>query len=68
MASQILDFCTNCGDCVPVCPVDAIMPGAARHVIDADTCENCALCVAVCPVKAIVNDPPKAKPKTDKSA
>ena len=44
--------CTACGQCVEVCPVEAIeMNDVAK--VDADTCTSCGLCVDECPVQAI---------------
>lgn len=53
MASAIIDKCTNCGACEPICPTKSITPGAYRFKIDSDTCSDCQYCIAVCPVDAI---------------
>jgi NAD-dependent dihydropyrimidine dehydrogenase PreA subunit len=45
--------CTGCGDCLDVCPVEAIFMLAGKAAIDADTCITCEACLAVCPVGAI---------------
>lgn len=52
MAYVISDECTECGTCVPECPVEAIKEGSP-YTIDADTCTDCGACEAVCPVEAI---------------
>lgn len=45
--------CNECGDCLPVCPVDAIFIHERR--IDAKRCMpvRCLKCVSACPEKAI---------------
>ena len=45
--------CNKCGDCLPVCPVDAIFIDERR--IDAKRCMpvRCLECVSACPEKAI---------------
>lgn len=55
MAMKILlDECTACGDCEPVCPNVAITQKAGNYRINADKCTECEdedspKCVAVCP-------------------
>jgi NAD-dependent dihydropyrimidine dehydrogenase PreA subunit len=48
--------CTGCGNCVEVCPVEAIALKDDKAVIDADTCVDCGTCVDECPVEAISMD------------
>jgi electron transport complex protein RnfB len=47
--------CLGLGDCVAVCPNDAISIDKERRVavIDPDKCTGCGLCVAKCPKKLI---------------
>ncbi|MEJ2711463.1 MAG: 4Fe-4S binding protein [Anaerolineales bacterium] len=45
--------CTGCGDCLDVCPVEAIFMLAGKAAIDADTCIACEACVKGCPQGAI---------------
>jgi len=45
--------CTGCGDCVEVCPLEAISLNDGKAVIDKDTCTECGLCVDECPNDAI---------------
>ena len=47
------NLCTECGDCVPVCPVDAIDVPAKRIIADRCECLRCLKCVSVCPEDAI---------------
>ena len=63
MALKILDTCVNCDVCEPVCPNQAIAPGAAIYAIAARRCTECVghfdtpQCVDVCPVECIIVDP-----------
>ena len=42
MALQIIqDECTACGDCMPVCPMGAVLKKKGTYVIDPDTCTEC---------------------------
>jgi len=52
MAHKISNECTECGSCMPECPVDAISEGSP-YIIDPETCTDCGACVDVCPVEAI---------------
>jgi uncharacterized protein (DUF362 family)/NAD-dependent dihydropyrimidine dehydrogenase PreA subunit len=45
--------CTECGDCVPVCPVSAIDIPARRILPERCECLRCLKCVPVCPENAI---------------
>lgn len=54
MAAQInLEQCTGCGQCVAICPVEAISLENKKAKVDADTCVDCGQCVDECPTKAI---------------
>ncbi len=53
MAYVITDDCLACGACADGCPVDAIVPGDDKYVIDADKCIDCGSCEATCPAEAI---------------
>lgn len=47
-------LCTDCGDCIPRCPVDALASDAdGRLTLKADDCCGCALCIAPCDFDAI---------------
>lgn len=56
MAYQILDICTACGNCEPVCPENAITEDVKEgiFVINPDMCTDCGSCASVCPVDACV--------------
>ena len=46
------DECTGCGECVEVCPVDAITMEADIPIVDEDWCIGCGVCVDKCPSQA----------------
>lgn len=46
--------CIGCGECVEVCPVDALsLDNEEKAVVDEDTCTSCGLCISTCPTSAI---------------
>ncbi|MCD4655023.1 DUF362 domain-containing protein [bacterium] len=45
--------CTGCGQCVLICPVDAIKVVDGTALFDHDKCIGCSECLACCPVNAI---------------
>ncbi len=45
--------CTGCGDCVEVCPVDAIDVIDGKSHIDPEKCIGCGFCQGVCSYDAI---------------
>lgn len=49
-----LELCTGCGDCVVVCPMDAleVIRGTAV-VTNPLACHYCAECETICPTEAI---------------
>lgn len=53
MAHIITDECIGCGACAATCPVEAIVEGDGKYVIDADACIDCGACEGGCPVDAI---------------
>jgi ferredoxin len=56
----IVDDCTGCSACEPVCPNAAIREKKGEFVIDAKLCTECEghfdapQCVAVCPVDGCI--------------
>ena len=46
-------LCVGCGDCVAVCPVDAIQIIDGKAIIDADACIDCEICIKSCTYDAI---------------
>jgi len=54
MSYRITDLCTNCGECLKVCPLEAILPEKERSRIDPDLCTDCGTCSDICPARAIV--------------
>lgn len=45
--------CTGCGECVEICPMDAIVEENGASVVLGKRCIGCGLCVNRCPVDAI---------------
>ncbi len=43
------DECTGCGECVEVCPVDAVAMEGDFPTVDKGWCIGCGVCVAKCP-------------------
>jgi len=48
------EACTGCGQCVDVCPVDAITMEGDYPAVDNDWCIGCGVCMRPCPTSAIV--------------
>ena len=48
-----LDLCTGCGNCVNVCPPEALSLGDGIVRFDEELCEECGFCVPQCPMEAI---------------
>ncbi|VTS00003.1 ATP-binding protein [Tuwongella immobilis] len=46
--------CTDCGDCVPICPTDCLaMKGGMPWLARPRACVGCGACALVCPTDAI---------------
>jgi ferredoxin len=62
MSLKITELCVNCDVCDPVCPNQAISPGAEIYEIASNLCTECVghydtpQCVEVCPVECIIVD------------
>ena len=65
MSYRITDLCTNCGECLKVCPLEAISPGEERPRIDPDLCTDCGTCSDICPARAIVGEDVNSTPDRD---
>lgn len=50
------DRCVGCGECVAVCPADAIHMESDKAVLNTEKCIGCASCVAACPGNALFVD------------
>jgi MinD superfamily P-loop ATPase len=53
MAYLITERCTNCEDCLTVCPLEAIVAGKDRPKINPDLCTDCGTCADICSHRAI---------------
>jgi NAD-dependent dihydropyrimidine dehydrogenase PreA subunit len=51
----VSDRCTNCGDCIAVCPTNVLDPGQAGAPVLArvDDCQTCFMCELYCPEDAL---------------
>jgi len=47
------EICTGCGNCVEICPIEAIELINDIATINETKCSNCRLCVSECPLEAI---------------
>ena len=47
------DECTGCGECVEVCPVDALALEDDLPAVDEEWCIGCGVCATVCPNEAV---------------
>ncbi len=63
MALMIIDSCTACDACEPVCPNEAITEGEPMYKIDPFKCTECVgaddepQCKLVCPEESIIPNP-----------
>lgn len=51
-------ICNGCGNCLEVCPSDAIKLDHNLAFIDQDICQGCAACMDACPQGAILEQEP----------
>ena len=62
MALQIVDGCTNCHACLPLCPGEAIREARPHFMIDAAACTECLgdfadpQCASICPIEGVIVD------------
>lgn len=58
------EACSHCGECVTLCPTQAIATGR-EEVTDATRCIRCCACVKGCPTGARTFDSPFARPLSE---
>ena len=74
MAFKIVDDCTTCDACIPVCANEAISEGPVIYRINPDKCTECVgtdndpQCVSVCPSDSIVSDPERKESREELQA
>jgi ferredoxin len=45
--------CTGCGECIKVCPKQAVSLFRGKAVIDMQECNGCGICISICSYEAI---------------
>ena len=45
--------CTGCGECVEICPVDALTMDNDYPTVDEEWCIGCGVCATVCPTDSV---------------
>jgi NAD-dependent dihydropyrimidine dehydrogenase PreA subunit len=63
-------LCQNCANCIPVCPVGAIVVTDKKVTIDYEACVECGVCrrLAICPEEAIRQVPEIPYPRIIRAA
>jgi Fe-S-cluster-containing hydrogenase component 2 len=62
MALKIIELCTNCWACQPLCPTTAIYEAKPHFLIDAHKCTECEgefadpQCASICPIEGAIID------------
>lgn len=52
--ASVAKECVACGNCVKVCPVQAISVYQGKHaIVDACACAGCGKCAKACPANVI---------------
>ena len=54
MRETDIDECVGCGECVTICPVEAVKMSEDKPVVDCEWCIGCGVCATVCPTDAVV--------------
>ena len=52
----VAEKCTGCGECVSICPVDALTLIDDKSSLERNKCIGCASCIAACPTSALSVD------------
>ncbi|WP_310621489.1 YjjW family glycine radical enzyme activase [Flexibacterium corallicola] len=47
-----IDFCNDCGECIPACHVEALSLVAGKINFDPTHCDQCDACIKACPISA----------------
>ncbi len=47
------DLCNACGECIDVCPTEAISMVEGKAQVDPDECTECYACIDPCPEDAL---------------
>jgi len=62
IASLDEEVCSGCGDCVEICPMDALTMEDDVVALDSNRCIGCGLCASVCPTGALRLEPREGAP------
>lgn len=54
--------CSGCGDCLEMCPMDALAMEGDVVALNLERCIGCGLCVSVCPTEALRLEPREGAP------
>ncbi|GAB6051908.1 hypothetical protein JCM17960_07280 [Magnetospira thiophila] len=62
MSLQIIESCTNCWACLPLCPSEAIVEAKPHFLIETKKCTECEgdfadpQCASICPIEGAILD------------
>lgn len=56
VASVNKETCTGCGDCLEMCPVEAITLVEEKATVSEDLCADCGACTDACTTSSITVD------------
>lgn len=62
MRTTAKDTCNACGECVEICPVQALKLEADSVIVDEEWCIGCGVCATVCPTGSV-----KLRARSDKN-